>query len=147
MLFWETQKPMFFVGKRSSYTFPWTRDSQSQNSANSLAGNSQNAPPKFQPNLSAQAQKFRIFEKKLSLDVRCPWIDQILLRAEFVMIVTYRWFKTCQGASANKTDDVENQVIVDVLDRAMKEDARKNALYVPRPDIMVSLKCWREIWK
>ena len=31
-------------------------------------------PPKFQPNLSAQAQKFRIFEKKLSLDVRCPCV-------------------------------------------------------------------------
>jgi hypothetical protein len=28
---------------------------------------------KFQPNLSAQAQKFQIFEKKLSLGVRSPW--------------------------------------------------------------------------
>ena len=29
-------------------------------------------PPKFQPNLSAQAQKFRILKIRLSLDVRCP---------------------------------------------------------------------------
>ena len=34
-------------------------------------------PPKFQPNLSAQAQKFRIFDKKLSLDVRCPCLEPI----------------------------------------------------------------------
>ena len=31
----------------------------------------------YLPNLSAQAQKFRIFEKKLSLDVRSPWYIQI----------------------------------------------------------------------
>ena len=30
---------------------------------------------KFQPNLSAQPQKFGIFEKKLSLGVRSPWYE------------------------------------------------------------------------
>ena len=30
---------------------------------------------KIRPNLSAQAQKFQIFEKKLSLGVRSPWSD------------------------------------------------------------------------
>ena len=32
---------------------------------------------KFQPKMSAQGQKFKIFEKKLSLGVRSPWSSQI----------------------------------------------------------------------
>ena len=32
---------------------------------------------KFQPILSAQAQKIRIFEKKLSLGVRSPWYYEL----------------------------------------------------------------------
>ena len=36
------QKPKFFVGKRSSYSFRWTRDSQCQYSAYSLAKNTPN---------------------------------------------------------------------------------------------------------
>mgnify|MGYP001477196788 CR=1 FL=1 len=32
---------------------------------------------KYQPNLSAQAQKFQIFEKKLSLGVRSPWLKAL----------------------------------------------------------------------
>ena len=32
---------------------------------------------KYQPNLSAQAQKFQIFEKKLSLSVRSPWLKAL----------------------------------------------------------------------
>ena len=38
--------------------------------ADKLAENTPNAPPNFWPNLSAQAQKFGIFKKKLSLVVR-----------------------------------------------------------------------------
>ena len=37
-----------------------------------LAGNTSNDPKNFRPNLSTQAQKFDIFEKKLSLGVRSP---------------------------------------------------------------------------
>ena len=54
---------MFFVGKKSKYIFPWTKDSQYQNSADSLVekGSRRKYPEclkKLQPNLSAQAQKF-----------------------------------------------------------------------------------------
>ena len=41
--------------------------------ADKSAENTPNAPKKFQSNLSAQAQKFGIFEKKLSLVVRSTW--------------------------------------------------------------------------
>ena len=57
---------MFFVGKRSSNTFPWTRDSQCQNSANSLAGNSQNALQNFSPICLPKPKTFE-FLKKSSL--------------------------------------------------------------------------------
>ena len=40
--------------------------------ADSLAENTLNAPKIVRPNLSAQAQKFGIFDKKLSLGVRSP---------------------------------------------------------------------------
>ena len=40
--------------------------------ANKSAGNTP-MPHNFRPNLSAQAQKFEIFEKKLSLGVRSPY--------------------------------------------------------------------------
>ena len=32
-------------------------------------------PPKFRSNLSAQAQEFGIFKKRLSLAVRSPWVE------------------------------------------------------------------------
>ena len=54
---------MFFVGKRSSYTFPWTRDSQCQNSANSLAGNSQNARQNFSPICLPKPKSFEFLKK------------------------------------------------------------------------------------
>ena len=78
ILFWEhlgvicfrPKTKGFFLGKRTSYIFLWTRDSQCQNSANSLAENTPNkCLKKFQPNLSAQAHKLKFFEKKLS---GCP---------------------------------------------------------------------------
>ena len=69
-------KTKVFVGIRTSYIFPWTRDSQCQNSANSLAESTPNASKIFWRNLSAQAHKFWIFEKKLSLGVRSPCIQQ-----------------------------------------------------------------------
>ena len=34
-------------------------------------------PQKFQPKMSAQAQKFKIFEKKLSLGVGSPWVERL----------------------------------------------------------------------
>ena len=83
ILFWEHlgvicfshENQSFFVEKRISYIFPWTRHSLCQNRDNSLAENTPNAL-KTQPNLSAQVQKFWIFEKKLSLDVRSPCHQQ-----------------------------------------------------------------------
>ena len=36
--------------------------------------NQPKTPQIFRPNLSAQAQKFGVFEKKLSLGVRIPWL-------------------------------------------------------------------------
>ena len=41
--------------------------------AYSQAENTPKCLKKFQPKMSAQAQKFEIFEKKLSLGVRSPW--------------------------------------------------------------------------
>ena len=56
-------KPKFVIWKTTKYSFPWTWDSQCQNSTNSLAKNTPNLPKFYQPNLSPQAQKLRIFEK------------------------------------------------------------------------------------
>ena len=42
--------------------------------ADSLAENTPNASKKIQPKVSAQAQKFEIFEKKLYLGVRSLWL-------------------------------------------------------------------------
>ena len=51
-------KTKVFVGKTTKSLFPWTREPQWQNSADSLAENTLNALRIYQPNLSAQAQKF-----------------------------------------------------------------------------------------
>ena len=40
----------------------------------SPAENTQNPSKKNQPKIPAQAQKFKIFEKKLSLGVCIPWL-------------------------------------------------------------------------
>ena len=54
----------------------WTRDSQWQNS---FAENTPKCLKEFQPNLSAQTQKFGIFEKKkLSVGVRSSYFIQYL---------------------------------------------------------------------
>ena len=44
--------------------------------ADSPADNTPNVLKDFQPKVSAQGQKFEIFEKKLSLGVRSPWDTQ-----------------------------------------------------------------------
>ena len=62
-------KTKVFVGTRTRYIFPQTRDSQCQ---------------KFLPNLSAQAQKFRIFEKKHSLGVRSLWYISKIKNVEYI---------------------------------------------------------------
>ena len=41
-------------------------------------------PKDFRPNLSAQAQKFEIFENKLCLGVRSPWIICTLLKGQII---------------------------------------------------------------
>ena len=46
--------------------------------ADSPVENTPNASKKFQPKMSAQAQKFEIFEKKLSLGVRSPCICTLM---------------------------------------------------------------------
>ena len=53
-----------------SYIFPWTRDSQCQNSANILAENTQMPQKIFSP--ICLPKRFWIFEKKLSWGVRSP---------------------------------------------------------------------------
>ena len=62
-------KTRVFWRKRFSYTFPWTRDSHCQNSANSLAGNSQNAPQNFSPICLPKPKSFEFLKKALS---GCP---------------------------------------------------------------------------
>ena len=57
-------KSNFFCKKPTTkYSKPWTRDSQCQDGCCSF-GSYPKCPKKFRPNLSGQAQKFGIFEKK-----------------------------------------------------------------------------------
>ena len=46
-------------------------------SADSSAENTENVQKRFRPNLSKQAQKFGVFEKKLPLGVRSPSLGSL----------------------------------------------------------------------
>ena len=59
-------KTKFFVGKTTNYIFPWKRDSQCQNSADSLAENTPNASKNFSPICLPKPKSFG-FLKKSSL--------------------------------------------------------------------------------
>ena len=61
----------FFEGKITNYTFPWTRDSQYQNSGNRLAGNTPNASKIFSPICLPKPKSFDFFKKKALSG--CPW--------------------------------------------------------------------------
>ena len=63
------------MGKRTSYTSPWTRDSQCQNSAYSLARNTPNASQNFSLICLPKPKSFK-FLKKSSL-----WVS--IVRAQF----------------------------------------------------------------
>ena len=66
-------KTNVFCRKKIQLHFPMNKGLTVPKQCQQFGRKQPKCPPKFQPNLSAQAQKFRIFEKKLSLDVRCPW--------------------------------------------------------------------------
>ena len=66
----------FFLGKRTSYIFPRTRDSQCQNSANSLAENTPNASKNFSPICLPKPKSFE-FLKKSSV-----WVSVVRGRGE-----------------------------------------------------------------
>ena len=53
----------FFVGKRTSYIFPWTRDSQCQNRANTLAKNTRNASKNVSPICLPKPKSFEFFKR------------------------------------------------------------------------------------
>ena len=55
--------PIFHFGSITSYTFPWTRNSQCQKSANSLAENTQNAPQNFSPICLPKPKSFKFLKK------------------------------------------------------------------------------------
>ena len=79
ILFWEYlgvvcfRPKNLFCKKKIQLHFPMNKGLTVPKQCQQFGWKQPKCPPKFQPNLSAQAQKFRIFEKKLSLDVRCPW--------------------------------------------------------------------------
>ena len=65
-------KTNVFCRKKIQLHFPMNKRFTVPKQCQQFGWKQPKCPPKFQPKLSAQAQKFRIFEKKLSLDVRCP---------------------------------------------------------------------------
>ena len=66
-LFWELYvlelKSKVFCWKRTSYIFPWKRDSQCQNSAKSLAQNNPNGSKNFSSICLPQPKKFEFLKK------------------------------------------------------------------------------------
>ena len=66
-------KTNVFCRKKIQLHFPMNKGLTVPKQCQQFGWKQPKCPPKFQPNLSAQAQKFRIFEKKLSLGVHCPW--------------------------------------------------------------------------
>ena len=67
ILFWELYvldlKTKVFVGKRTRYIFPWTRDSQCQNSADRLAENIPIASKNFSPICLPKANSLGFLKK------------------------------------------------------------------------------------
>ena len=61
------KKPKSFTEKRTSYIFPWTRDSKCQNSAYSLARNTSIALWNFSPICLPETKSSSLLKKKLSL--------------------------------------------------------------------------------
>ena len=66
------EKQRFFYRKNNQVQLQWTRVSQCQSSADSLAKKHSKCLKTLQPKMSAKAQKFGIFEKKFSLGVHSP---------------------------------------------------------------------------
>ena len=64
-----------FCRKKIQLHFPMNKGLTMPKQCRQFGWKQQKCLPKFQPNLSAQAQKFRIFEKKPSLGVHCPWVQ------------------------------------------------------------------------
>ena len=54
---------MFFVGKRTSYSFPWKKKSLCQNSAYTLARNTPNASKNFGPICLPKPKSFEFLKK------------------------------------------------------------------------------------
>ena len=67
-------KTKVFCRKNNQIHFSMDTGLTVPNSAVSLAENTPNAAKKNQPKMSAQVQKFRIFEKKALRGVRSPWL-------------------------------------------------------------------------
>ena len=71
----QTKKSKFFCRKDNQLLFPMDKGLTVPKQCLQFGQKYPKCLIKFRPNLSAQAQKFQIFEKKLSLDVRCPCIS------------------------------------------------------------------------
>ena len=69
--------PRSFVGKTTKYIFPWTRDSQCQNSFDSFAENTPNVSKNLSPNCLPNPKILGFLKKKLSLGVRSPCLHVI----------------------------------------------------------------------
>ena len=108
ILFWEylgvvcfrPKNQSFFVGKRTSYTFPWTRDSQCQNSANSLAENTPNASKNFSPICLPKPKSFEFLKKKaLWMSVVRDYYNQD--NQFYNLFFSLSWKKLCNDKKQN----------------------------------------------
>ena len=96
-----------FGRKKPIYIFPWTRDSQCQNSANSLAGNTQNAPQNFSPICLPKPKSFE-FLKKSSL-----WMSIVRGFYHDVSSCEKNWERICRPREKFRpTHSVQNSISI-----------------------------------
>ena len=81
-------------------------------------------PQKFWPNLSAQAQKFGIFEKKLSLVVRSPWFQSKRPWVKKIVI-----FRKCLSL-----EKVEQQWSLSQSDSKLKSESGEPINFIEKSD-------------